>query len=269
MAVAAIYLYFDTRLATLCLVVLSGGAVVTQMFLFGSYGFWIEVSPLIVALVIAFIFGLMLKMRHVNVALDQEVVSLSDSAALNERAGEKVIIETFRSAEATLRDILGVPAAALLKVERDKGILVPTAQYGLTRINPNQKTTIKLTGDLTSLLISLEPIQVDSLQNHPLAAIVRRPQVPAYHSQVVPLVSKGETVGALCLFKPRDEEFRIEDQELLQAVSAEFGTIWHNALLYARLTAKSANPLANPSERSRPAVKVSSWRPRGGWTNGT
>ena len=251
MAVAAIYLYFDTRLATLCLVVLSGGAVVTQMFLFGSYGFWIEVSPLIVALVIAFIFGLMLKMRHVNVALDQEVVSLSESAALNERAGEKVIIETFRSAEATLRDILGVPAAALLKVERDKGILVPTAQYGLTCINPNQKTTIKLTGDLTSLLISLEPIQVDSLQNHPLAAIVPRPQVPAYHSQVVPLVSKGETVGALCLFKPRDEEFRIEDQELLQAVSAEFGTIWHNALLYARLTAKSANPLATFTYKSQ------------------
>ena len=180
MAVAAIYLYFDTRLATLSLVVLSGGAVATQMFLFGRYGFWIEVSPLVVALVIAFIFGLMLKMRHVNVALDEEVVSLSEAAALNERAGEKVIIETFRSAEATLRDVLGVPAAALLKVERDKGVLVPTAQYGLTRINPNQKIAIKLTGDLTNLLISLEPIQVHSLKNHPLAAIVPRPQVPAY-----------------------------------------------------------------------------------------
>lgn len=244
MAVAVIYLYFDTRLATLSLVVLSGGAVATQMFLFGRYGFWIEVSPLVVALVIAFIFGLMLKMRHVNVALDAEVVSLSEATALNERAGEKVIIETFRSAEATLRDVLGVPAAALLKVERDKGILVPTAQYGLTRINPNQKTTLKLTGDLTGLLISLEPIQVDSLKNHPLAALVPRPQVPTYHSQVVPLVSRGETVGALCLFKPRGEAFRIEDQELLQAVSAEFGTIWYNAELYARLTKKSANPLA-------------------------
>ena len=169
MAVAAIYLYFDTRLATLSLFVLSGGAVATQMYLFSAYGYWIEVSPLVVALVIAFIFGLMLKMRHVNVALDQEVVGLSEAAALNERAGEKAIIETFRSAEATLRDVLGVPAAALLKVNRDKGLLVPTAQYGLNRINPNQKVNIKLTGDLTSLLISLEPIQVDSLQNHPLA----------------------------------------------------------------------------------------------------
>ena len=251
MAVAVIYLYFDTRLATLSLVVLSGGAVVAQMFMFGSYGFWIEVSPLVVALVIAFIFALMLKMRHVNVALDQEVVSLSESAALAERAGEKVIIDTFRSAEATLRDILGVPAAALLKVERDKGLLVPTAQYGLTHINPNQKTTLKLTGDLTRLLISLEPIQVDSLQNHALAAIVPRPQVSAYHAQVVPLVSKGETVGALCLFKPRGEEFRIEDQDLLQAVSAEFGTIWYNALLYARLTEKSANPLATFTYKSQ------------------
>ena len=77
-----------------------------------------------------------------------------------------------------------------------------------------------------------------------LAAIVPRPQVPAYHSQVVPLVSRGETVGALCLFKPRGEKFRIEDQDLLQAVSAEFGTIWYNAELYARLTKKSTNPLA-------------------------
>lgn len=251
MAVAAIYLYFDTRLATLSLVLLSGAAIATQMFLFQRYGYWVEVSPIVVALVIAFIFGLMLKMRHVNVALDQEVVSLSQAAALHERAGEKVIIETFRSAEATLRDVLGIPAAALLGVQRDKGLLIPTAQYGLTRINPNQPTKIKLTGDLTSLLISLEPIQIDSLQNHPLAGVVPRPQVGQYHAQVVPLVSHGETVGALCLFKMRGEEFRMEDQDLLQAVSAEFGSIWHNAALYARLTEKSVNPLATFTYKSQ------------------
>ncbi len=244
MAVAAIYLYFDTRLATLSLVLLSGGAIGAQRSLFNSYGTWIEVSPLVVALIIAFIFALMLKMRHVNVALDQEVMSLSLAAALNDRAGEKIIINTFRSAEATLRDVLGVPAAALLKVERDKGLLIPTAQYGLTHINPNQPAKIKLTGDLTSLLISLEPIQIDSLQNHPLAAVVPRPELAHYHAQVVPLVSKGQTVGALCLFKTRSDEFRSQDQELLQAVSAEFGSIWYNASLYARLTEKSVNPLA-------------------------
>jgi two-component system phosphate regulon sensor histidine kinase PhoR len=244
MAVAAIYLYFDTRLATLSLVLLSGGAFGAQTFLFKNYGTWIEVSPLVVALIIAFIFGLMLKMRHVNVALDREVMSLSLAAALNERAGEKVIIETFRAAEATLREVLGFPAAALLKMERNKGLLIPTAQYGLTRLNPNQPAKIKLTGDLTSLLISLEPIQIDGLQHHPLAAIVPRPQLASYHAQVVPLVSKGETVGALCLFKSRGDEFPIQDQDLLQAVSAEFGAIWYNAALYARLTEKSVNPLA-------------------------
>ncbi len=247
MAVAAIYLYFDTRIASLALVLLTVAAVAVQMYLFGSHGFWIEISPLVTALFISFIFGLMLKMRHVNEALDEEVLSLSEAAALGDKAGEKIVIQIFQAAEPTLRHLLGVPAAALLKVDRDKGSLIPTAQYGLTGINP----ILKLTGDLTSLLVSLDPILVSSLQNHPLAAIVPKAQISAYHAMIVPLVAKGDTVGALCLFRPRGENFRTEDENLLRAISAEFGTVWYNANLYERLTAKNTNPLATFTYQSQ------------------
>jgi len=251
MAVAAVYLYFDTRMASLALVLLTVAAVAVQTYLFGSHGFWIEISPLVTALLISFIFGLMLKMRHVNEALDEEVLSLSQAAALGDKAGEKIIIQLFQAAEPTLRHLLGFPAAALLKIERDKGSVVPTAQYGLTRINPNQKTNLKLSGDLMSLLVSLDPILVDSLQNHPLAAIVPKAQISAYHAMIVPLVAKGDTVGALCLFRPRGEDFRTEDENLLRSVSAEFGTVWYNANLYERLTAKNTNPLATFTYKSQ------------------
>ena len=251
MAVAAIYLYFDTRMASLSLVLLTVAAVAIQMYLFGSHGFWVEISPLVTALLISFIFGLMLKMRHVNEALDKEVLSLSQAAALGDKAGEKIIIQLFRAAEPTLRHLLGIPAAALLRVERDKGTLTPTAQYGLTGINPNQKTSLKLTGNLTSVLVSLDPILVNSLQSHPLAAIVPRAQISAFQVMIVPLVAKGETVGVLCLFRPRGEEFRTEDENLLRSVSAEFGTIWYNANLYEHLTAKNTNPLATFTYQSQ------------------
>ena len=247
MAVAVIYLYFDTRIASLALVLLTVAAISVQMYLFGSHGFWIEISPLLTALLISFVFGLMLKMRHVNEALDEEVLSLSQAAALGDKAGEKIIIQIFQAAEPTLRHLLGIPAAALLKVDRDKGSLIPTAQYGLTGNNP----ILKLTGDLMSLLVSLDPILVSSLQNHPLAAIVPRAQISGYHAMIVPLVAKGDTVGALCLFRPRGENFRTEDENLLRAISAEFGTVWYNANLYERLTAKSTNPLATFTYQSQ------------------
>ena len=68
---------------------------------------------------------------------------------------------------------------------------------------------------------------------------------------IVPLVAKGDTVGALCLFRPRGENFRTEDENLLRAISAEFGTVWYNANLYERLTAKHTNPLATFTYQSQ------------------
>ena len=245
MAVAAMYLYFDTRVALALLVPLIGSTVGMHSYLFRSLGLWIEISPIVVSLVLSFIFGLMLKMQLVNKALDAEVLNLSEAAALAEKSGEKTIIASFTSAEPTLRDVLGIPAAALLKMERDKGVLIPTAQYGLTRLNPHNRPTIKVTGDLTGLLIGLDGVMVDNLANHPLSALVPKAQLSMYHALIVPLISKGETVGALCLFRARAEEFRTEEHELLQAVSSEFGAIWYNAALYARLTEKSTNPLAS------------------------
>jgi two-component system phosphate regulon sensor histidine kinase PhoR len=243
MGAAVLYQFVDTRLAALLMVVLIAATVGAHMALFRA-GQWTEVSPIVVSLVLSLIFGLMLKMRQVNVALDREVLSLTEAAALADKAGEKTILDTFNAAEPTLRDVLGVPSAALLKVDRKKSHLTLTAQYGLARMNPREKTTIKLSGDLTGLLVSLDPIEVESLVKHPLAVLVPRPQQSQYHALVVPLLSKGETVGALCLFRSRSERFREEEHDLLQAVSGEFGTIWYNASLYGRLTQKSANPLA-------------------------
>jgi two-component system phosphate regulon sensor histidine kinase PhoR len=87
-------------------------------------------------------------------------------------------------------------------------------------------------------------MEVESLTKHPLAVLVPRAQLASYHALVVPLLSKGETVGALCLFRPRAEHFRDEEHTLFQAVSGEFGSIWYNASLYGRLTQKSSNPIA-------------------------
>jgi PAS domain S-box-containing protein len=244
MIVAAMYLYFDSRVALALLVPLIGGTIGAHAFLFRSVGYWVEISPIVVSLVLSFIFGLMLKMQLVNKALDEEVLNLSEAAALAEKSGERTIIESFTSAEPTLRDVLGVPAAALLRMDRNKGLLTPTAQYGLTRLNPGHTPKIKLSGDLTGLLVGLEGVTIDSLQRHPLGVLVPKAQLSQYHALIVPLISKGETVGALCLFRPRSNEFRPEEHELLQAVSSEFGAIWYNAALYARLTTKSANPLA-------------------------
>ena len=240
---AVLYQFVDTRLAVLLMVVLIGATMGAHIALFRA-GQWTEVSPIVVSLVLSLIFGLMLKMRQVNVALDHEVLNLTEAAALAEKAGERTIIETFNAAEPTLRDVLGVPAAALLKVDRNKSILTLTAQYGLARMNPREKTTLKLTGDLMGLLAGLEPMEVESLTKHPLAVLVPRAQLSSYHALVVPLLSKGETVGALCLFRPRAEHFRDEEQTLFQAVSGEFGSIWYNASLYGRLTQKSSNPIA-------------------------
>jgi two-component system, OmpR family, phosphate regulon sensor histidine kinase PhoR len=240
---AVLYQFVDTRLASLLMVVLIGVTLVAHAGLFRE-GYWLEVTPMVVSLVLSLIFGLMLKMRQVNVALDREVLNLTEAAALSEKAGEKTILEVFAAAEPTLRDVLGIPGAALLKMERKKNCLVVSAQYGLTRVNPHQRVTLKLSGELTRLLVGLDPFEVETLAQHPLGVLVPRAQLMVYHSLVVPLLSKGETVGALCLFRPRGEEFREEERELLHAVSSEFGVIWYNASLYGRLTQKSANPLA-------------------------
>ncbi|HEY7820906.1 MAG TPA: CHASE2 domain-containing protein, partial [Vicinamibacteria bacterium] len=242
MGAAVLYQFVDTRLAAVLMVALIAATLGGHMALFQS-GRWVEVSPLTVALVLSLIFGLMLKMRQVNVALDQEVLNLTEAASLADKSGDKTIIESFNAAEPTLRDVLRVPAAALLKVDRLKGMLTLTAQYGLSRTSPREATRLKLSGDLTRLLAGLAPMEVEGLAGHPLAVLVPRAQLASYHALVVPLLSKGETVGALCLFRPKAEPFRDEEQSLLQSVSSEFGTLWYNASLYARLSRKSVNPL--------------------------
>ena len=249
--VAGMYQYFDTRLAVLLMVMLIVSILAAHMYLFRAHGYWVEVSPIVVSVVLSLIFGLMLKMRQVNLALDDEVLSLSEAAALNEKAGLETVLATFAASEPTLRDVLQVPAAALLKVDRKRGVLTPAAQYGLNRIQPGQKTSIKLSGELSGLLACLDPVQLEALPQHSLGALVPRTQVALYRALLVPLVAKGETVGALCLFRPRTESFREEELDLLQAISSELGMTWHNADLYHRLTSTSVNPLAPFTYRSQ------------------
>jgi two-component system phosphate regulon sensor histidine kinase PhoR len=250
MSAAVLYQFMDTRFASVLMVVLIGGTLLGHFALFRD-GHWVEVSPIVVSLVLSHIFGLLIKMGQVNVALDREVLSLTEAAALAEKAGEGRILETFAAAEPTLRDVLGVPAAALLSVDRRRGSLVLAAQYGLSRMNPREKTTVKLSGDLTGLLSGLEPIEVENVARHPLSILVPRAQVASYHALLVPLLSKGDTVGALCLFRLRAEEFREEEVQLLRAVSGELGSIWYNASLYGRLAKFSSNPLTTFTYQSQ------------------
>jgi two-component system phosphate regulon sensor histidine kinase PhoR len=250
MGAAVLYQFVDTRFATVLLVLLIGATLLGHLGLFRE-GHWVEVSPIVVSLVLSLIFGLVIKMGHVNVALDREVLSLTEAAALAEKPGESKILETFGAAEPTLRDVLGVPAAALLSVDRRKGALVLTAQYGLSKVGSRERTTIKLSGDLTGLLAGLEPIEVDNIARHPLSVLVPRAQMGLYHALAVPLLSKGDTVGALCLFRPRAEKFREEEVQLLRAVSGELGAIWYNTSLYGRLARYSSNPLATFTYQSQ------------------
>jgi two-component system phosphate regulon sensor histidine kinase PhoR len=203
-----------------------------------------EITPVHAALILSFVFGLMIKMREVNVALDKEVLNLSQATDLGGRAGENHVVEVFRAAESTLKDVLGIPAAVLLKVEREKGTMLLAAQYGLSEPRKGKTRSIKIGASLRGLLIGLDPIPVDGLKEHPLSFILGKARTKTYHSLFVPLLAQGETVGVLCVFRQKGSPFRIEERELLQAVSSELGTVWYNAELYSRLTQITSNPLA-------------------------
>jgi two-component system phosphate regulon sensor histidine kinase PhoR len=240
----AVYEHFETRVAVSLLILGLMSTVAAYVYMFKNFGYWIEITPIHAALVLSFVIGLMLKMQQVNVALDQEVLSLSKATDLGGRAGEEHVVEVFRAAESTLKDVLGIPAAALLKVERAKGLMILAAQYGLSEPRREKSRSIKIGASLRGLLIGLEPIPVDGLKEHPLSFILGKARTKTYHSLFVPLLARGETVGVLCVFRPKGSPFRIEERELLQAVSAELGTVWYNAALYGRLTQITANPLA-------------------------
>jgi PAS domain S-box-containing protein len=94
------------------------------------------------------------------------------------------------------------------------------------------------------LLIGLEPIPLDGTKAHPLQAVLGNGRMNLHHSLFIPLLARGETVGTLCVFRPKGHPFRLEERELLQPVSSELGTVWYNASLYSRLVEISSNPLA-------------------------
>ncbi len=238
------YEHFETRVAVAMLLLGVVGSLAAHFYLFNYQGFWLEITPIHTAMILSFVFGLMIKMRSVNVALDREVLNLSRATELGGKTGEERVLDVFRSSESTFREVLEIPAVALLRVDRTKGVMVLTTQYGLTEPRNERARRIKIDSTLRGLLISLDPIPVDGLQNHPLANIIGKTRTRIHHSLFVPLIAQGETVGALCLFRPKGCPFTPEEQELLQAVSAELGTTWYNAQLYSRLVQITANPLA-------------------------
>jgi two-component system phosphate regulon sensor histidine kinase PhoR len=240
----AVHEHFETRVAVPVLVLCLAGSLSAYFHLFNTYGYWLEITPIHAALVLSFVFALMLKMRQVNVALDREVLNLSQATDLGGRSGEERVVEVFNAAESTLKNVLNIPAAALFKVNRSKAQMELTTQYGLTELGGSRKRRIKIGGGLRGLLIGLEPIPVDGLKGHPLAHALGKARNRLYHSLFVPLLAQGETIGALCVFRPKGAPFTQEESELLQAVSSELGTLWYNASLYSRLVQSTSNPLA-------------------------
>lgn len=247
LAVGFIYQLFESRVAAGALVVFLAGSLAAYAYLFNYGGYWIDITPIHFSLVLAFIFALMITMRQVNTALDGEILNLSHATALGEQAGEARIAELFRAAEPTFRDLLGIEAAALLQVDRTKGLLLPIAQYGLADPPKGRKLHFKIGSLLRGLLIGLDPIPFDGLKDHPLQpllALLGKSRGRLHHSLFIPLVAQGETVGALTVFRPKGSPFRPEEQELLEAAATELGIVWYNAALYSKLAQISSNPLA-------------------------
>jgi two-component system phosphate regulon sensor histidine kinase PhoR len=192
-------------------------------------------------MVLAFVAALILKMNQVNVALDGEILNLSRAAAQDSKPGEDHVIQTFRSAEPTLRDVLSIPAAALFKVERSKGLMTLASQFGLSEPKRPKERTVKIGADLRGLLIGLDPVSVDGARQHPLRTMLRG---SLHHTLFVPALAQGETVGALFVCRPKGSPFSVEEEELLKAIASELGSLWYNAALYGRLNQMSSNPLA-------------------------
>lgn len=237
------YARFETRVAAAMLVLLLLATVAGYCYAFSSLGLWVETSPVCTALILSFVFALMLKMRQVNLALDGEILNLSRAAELGQQSDVDRAVEIFRAAETTFRDLLFIPGAALLKVDRAKGTMSLSAQYGLSEARPSH-LTVRIGSSLRGLLIGLDPIPLDGLKDHPLQPLIGSNRFRLHHSLFVPLVAQGETIGALCVLRPKGSPFRMEERELLQAISSELGSLWYNTDLYARLSRISSNPLA-------------------------
>jgi len=242
LAVGFVYQAFEMRVAAAALVLFVAASLGAYFYLFGSHGYWIELSPIWSAIFLSFILSLMLNMRRVNVALDVEILNLSRAAALGEQTGEDRIFEVFKSAQPTFREVLGIEAAALLRMDRKKGVLRLVAHYGLAMAS-TKPHAVKLGALLRGLLIGFEPIPLDGSKNHPLTGLLGA-RARTCLGLAIPLVAQGDTVGVLAVFRSRTSPFRPEEQDLLQAAASELGTIWYNAALYARLVRMSSNPLA-------------------------
>jgi two-component system phosphate regulon sensor histidine kinase PhoR len=241
LAVGFIYERFETRVAAGALILFLAASLTAYFYFFNAHGYWIKITPIHTAMVLAFVVALMIKMNQVNVALDAEILNLSRAATQGARTGEDRVIHVFRSAEPTLRDLLSIPAAALFKVERSKGLMTLAGQYGLSEPKRSKDRRIKIGASLRGLLIGLDPISVDGARHHPLRGIMKS---GLHHTLFVPALAQGETVGALFVCRPKGSPFTVEEEELLKAISAELGTLWYSAALYGRLDRISSNPLA-------------------------
>lgn len=248
MTVGFIYEKFETKMAAGALFLFLVMSIAAYFYLFNTHGYWLKITPIHTAMVLAFVAALILKMNQVNVALDSEILNLSRAAAQGARSGEEHIIQTFRSAEPTLRDVLSIPAAALFKVERSKGLMTLACQFGLAEPKRSKERSVKIGGELRGLLIGLDPISLDGARQHPLRALLKG---GLYHTLFVPALAQGETVGALFVCRPKGSPFTVEEEELLKAIASELGSLWYNAALYGRLNQMSSNPLARFSYKNQ------------------
>jgi len=125
-------------------------------------------------------------------------------------------------------------------------LMTLVGQYGLAEPKRPKDRHIKIGATLRGLLISLDPIGVDGVKEHPLSGFLKGGggRNGLHHTLFVPALAQGETVGALVVCRPKGSPFDVDEEELLKAVAGELGTLWYSAALYGRLDRMSSNPLA-------------------------
>ncbi len=122
--VGFVYERFETRVAAAALIFLMVGTLAAYFYLFNSLGYWAPLTSIHVAMVLSFVFSLMLKMNQVNVALDEEILNLSRAAAQGTRGGRGSCRSRLSKRRAHSQRHPGpIPAAALFKVDRSRGLM--------------------------------------------------------------------------------------------------------------------------------------------------
>ncbi len=159
-----------------------------------------------------------------------------------------------------IRQILNVEAAALLLLDETQGELVFKKTLGG---NPDWifQYRLKVGEGLAGQAVRTgRPVLVNNVQADPrfnpdldsLAGLDTQALLCA------PLITRGQTLGAIAVINKRDGLFNLHDQELLESMTASVANAIYNARLFHQLTVANADLEANRWEviRSRSTLQA-------------